>query len=132
VGRVGIGCLEYLIDTDVIIEHLMHSDLQTKSVLEKLMTKGVCFTTVVNASELYFAASSVEEKRMIDSVLSALKVLGINSRYSLNISEFFNKVATTRDALICTTAKINKLPLVTNNIDRYKESGITIINPKEL
>lgn len=124
--------MEYLIDTDVIIEHLTHSDLQTKSVLEKLMTQGVCFTTVVNASELYFAALSVEEKRMIDSVLSALKVLGINSRYSLNISEFFNKVATTRDALICTTAKINKLPLVTNNIDRYKESGITIINPKEL
>lgn len=124
--------MEYLIDTDVIIEHLTHSDLQTKSVLEKLMTQGVCFTTVVNASELYFAALSVEEKRMIDSVLGALKVLGINSRYSLNISEFFNKVATTRDALICTTAKINKLPLVTNNIDRYKESGITIINPKEL
>lgn len=127
-----MGNVEYLIDTDIIIEHLTHADTQTKSVLEKLMTRGVCFTTVVNASELYFAASSEEEKKMIDAVLKALKVLGINSRYSLNISEFFNKVATTRDALLCTTAKINKLPLVTNNIDRYKESGITIINPKEL
>lgn len=124
--------MEYLIDTDIIIEHLIHSDVQTKSVLEKLMTQGVCFTTVINASELYFAASSEEEKKMIYAVLKSLKVLGINSRYSLNISEFFNKVATTRDALLCTTAKINKLPLVTNNIDRYKESGITIINPKEL
>ncbi|MBI1938902.1 MAG: PIN domain-containing protein [Ignavibacteriales bacterium] len=124
--------MEYLIDTDIIIEHLAHTDAQTESVLEKLMTHGVCFTTVVNASELYFAASSEEEKRVIDAVMKALKVLGINSRYSLNISEFFNKVATTRDALICTVAKINKLPLVTNNMDKYKESGITIINPKEL
>ena len=124
--------MEYLIDTDIIIEHLAHTDAQTESVLEKLMTHGVCFTTVVNASELYFAASSEEEKRVIDAVMKALKVLGINSRYSLNISEFFNKVATTRDALICTAAKINKLPLVTNNMDKYKESGITIINPKEL
>lgn len=124
--------IEFLIETDILVEHLVHEDLSKLSNLELAMTKGTCFTSAINSSEMYFHASTAEERNAVDGVMRALKILGIHPRYSLNISEFFNKVATTRDAMICSLAKINKLPILTARIDRFKESGIKIISPKEL
>ncbi len=124
--------IEFLVETDILVEHLIHEDLYKLSNLELAMTKGICFTSAINSSEMYFHASTAEEKNAVDTVMRALKILGIHPRYSLNISEFFNKVATTRDAMICSLAKINKLPILTTQIDKFKESGIKIISPKEL
>ena len=102
------------------------------TVLEIAMSKGICFTTVLNASELFFAVKDETEKEKVKKVISSLKVLGVNARYSLNISDFFNKVATVRDAILCSIAKNNGLPILTNNIDRYKNSGIEIIESRKL
>lgn len=123
---------EFLADTDVLLNHLIHEEKGKLSDLEEAMSQGVVFTTVINASELYFAAGNSVEKAAVDSVLRALKVLGINSRYSLNISDFFNKVADTRDAIICVVAKVNKLPVLTGDTERYKNTGIEIITPDKL
>jgi predicted nucleic acid-binding protein len=123
---------QFLIDTDLLLEHLTHQNLTAPSILEKAMTKGICFTTVINASELFFAASDDVQRESIQDLLSAIKVLGLNSRYSLKISKFFNKVATTRDALLCTVAEFNRLPILTNDTARYSSSGIKIINPLEM
>ena len=124
--------IEFLIENDILIDHLTQKDLSATSTLEIAMTSGICFTTVVNASELYFHSSTQKEKESVDTVLYALKVLGIHQRYSLNISKFFNKVATTRDAIICSVALNNKLPILTDETERYKRSGIKIITSKEL
>jgi len=123
---------EFLIETDIIVDHLTQKDLSCPSILEIAMTQGVCFTSVITASELYFIAKDEFRKEAVDSVLYALNVLGIHPRYSLNISEFFNKVASTRDALVCSLAKNNKLPILTGEIERFKNSGIKLITPKEL
>lgn len=123
--------IQFLIETDTIVNHLMHSDENTKSFLEQAMIRGLCFTTVLNASELYFAANSNSEKECIDSVLKALKVLGVNARYSLSIADFVNKVATPRDAMICSIAMNNNLPILTIDKERYIKSGLEIISPKE-
>lgn len=123
---------EFLIETDIIVEHLTQGNLSEKSILELAMLKGVTFTSVITASELYFNCRDQKEKKAVDSVLYALNVLGIHPRYSLNISEFFDKVATARDALICSLAKNNKLPILTNDIERFRNSGLKIISPKEL
>lgn len=124
--------IHFLIETDILIEHLLHKNERTNSYLELAMTSGICFTTVLNSAELYFAAHDDNERKSVDTLLKALKILGLNSRYSLNISEFFNKVATTRDALICSVAKNNKLVILTNDIKKYKKSGIEVIQPKNL
>ncbi|MFA7228869.1 MAG: PIN domain-containing protein [Melioribacteraceae bacterium] len=124
--------IEYLIDTDILISHLMTKNFSELSDLESAMIRGICFTSVLNLTELYFIAGSPEEKSGIDSVARALKVLGIHPRYSLNITEFFNKVATARDALFCSLAKNNKLPILTGDSERYRDSGIKIISPNEL
>jgi len=122
----------FLIETDILLEHLQHNDKNTFSDLEIAMTNGICFTTVINSAELYFAAINKDEKDAVDNLMKALKVLGLNSRYSLNISEFFNKVATVRDALFCTIAKINDMIILTNDIERYKKINLKIIQPKNL
>jgi len=124
--------IEFLIETDIILSHLQQEDESELSDLEIAMMNGDCFTSALTATELYFAKYSDEEENAVDSVLYALKVLGIHPRYSLKISEFFNKVATPRDALVCSLAKFNKLPILTYDFERFKNSGIKIISPQEL
>lgn len=116
----------------MIIEHLTIRDVLKKSQLENAMEKGICFTTVINSSELFFLAKTEKEYETIKNVLSALKVLGLNSRYSLMVNEYADKVSNVRDAIVCTTAKINKLPILTNNEEKFIKSGLEIINPKNL
>ncbi|KAF0150878.1 MAG: hypothetical protein FD143_2462 [Ignavibacteria bacterium] len=123
---------EFLIETDIIIEHLIQSNISEHSILELAMLKGICFTSVIVASELYFNCKDNEEKKAVDSVIYAMNVLGIHPRYSLNISYFFDKVATVRDALMCSIAKNNKLPILTNQVERFSCSGLEIISPNEL
>lgn len=123
---------EFLIETDIIVEHLTQDNLSELSSLELAMLNGVCFTSVLTASELYYNCKDTEEKKAVDSVLYALNILGIHPRYSLNISDFFDKVATVRDALLCSLAKNNRLPILTNDIERFNKSELEIISPLAL
>jgi predicted nucleic acid-binding protein len=122
---------KFLLETDILIDHLMNGSKE-KSALIDLMQKGVCFTTVINASELLFYADSEQEKTYVRKVLNAVKVLGLHSRYSLSISEYSGKVKSFRDALFSVVADINKLPIVTFDNNRYINTSLIIIHPQEL
>lgn len=122
---------EFLIDTDVLVEHLTHAGTE-KSFLEKSLECGICFTTVINSAEIYFALRSPEEKKAIDTLMKIVKVLGFHARYSLLVDEFIGKVDTVRDALFCTTAKISKLAIVTHDIKRYQTADLEVIDPINL
>jgi len=122
---------EYMIDTDVLFQHLAH-EKNTKSDLEKVMECGICFTTVINSAELYFASRKKEEKKLVDALMHSVNVLGFHSRYSLLVNEFIDKVDSVRDALFCATAKISKLPIVTYSKEKYSLTGIKIIDPNNL
>ncbi len=123
---------EYLIETDVLANHLTHTDRSLNSDLELLMQNGVCFTTVFNASEIIYRTENAEEKNEAIKLLSALKVLGLNSRYSLNVDDFAESTENIRDALFCTVAKINKLKIVTTIKGKYKNTGLEVIHPESL
>ena len=123
--------LEYLIETDILADHLTFKG-SGKSVLEKAMIRGICFTTVINASELYFAAKDLNEKAEIDKLLRTMKVLGMNARYCLSVYKYKDKVRSLRDAWIILFAKINNLPVLTNNKEKYKFAGIDLIDYKTL
>ncbi|AFN73427.1 hypothetical protein MROS_0183 [Melioribacter roseus P3M-2] len=122
---------EYLIETEILIEYL-ESDSGERTALEMLMERGLCFTTVINSAELFFNANNETRNEAVQRLLTSLKVLGLNSRYSLNISKFFNKVAGVREALICSVALNNNLPLVTRQKEKYLKSGVEIIDPEEI
>ncbi|MCF8242172.1 MAG: PIN domain-containing protein [Melioribacteraceae bacterium] len=122
---------KYLIETDVILDHLSHEG-KNLSYLEIMMTKGICFTTVINASELLYNLETEEQRNNAMKALTALKVIGMHSRYSLNISKFSGKVKTLRDALVCAIASENKLPIISLENSKFAGTEIVTIHPKEL
>ncbi|GBD90427.1 PIN domain protein [bacterium BMS3Abin04] len=123
--------IEYLVETDILLDHLKnHSN--SLSVLEKAMSSGICFTTVINSSELIYSVNSKNEKDILLSLLNALKVLGLHSRYSLYVDEYIGKVLSVRDAIICTVAKLNKLLILTDDTKKFENSGIKVLTSKDL
>ncbi len=123
---------EYFIETDILVEHLTHSDKSTQSYLEKAMSKGDCFTSVVNASELYFSVSNSQEKEIVDKLLYAIKVLGLSARYALQTGIWNGKLDSVRDAMIASLVKTNKLPIITSDKVKYSKTDLEIISPLEL
>jgi predicted nucleic acid-binding protein len=122
---------KYLLETDILSDHLANGD-EEGSLLVDLMQKGICYTTVINASELLFFANSEEEIKYVKKVLNAVKVLGLNSRYSLSVSNYSGRVKSIRDALFSVVADINKLPIVTFDNNRYINTSLKIIHPQDL
>ncbi|WP_337865458.1 hypothetical protein [Ignavibacterium sp.] len=118
----------YLVDTDVLYEHLTHSDKKNLSFLTSLMTKGECFTTVMNASELYFSATTDEHKIAIKKLLYALKVLGLNSRYTLDIPQYSDKFSNYRKCLFYIVAEKNNLIIASNSPEKYKIGKVMVIS----
>jgi len=120
---------KYLLDTDILVDYVTSNDM---NYLINLMQKGICFTTVLNAAELLAACKNDEEQSAVRNVLDAIKVLGLNSRYALSITEFSEKTGSIRDALFSVVASINKLPIVTFNKERYRKTNLKIIHPQEV
>jgi predicted nucleic acid-binding protein len=120
---------KYLLDTDILVDYVTANDM---NYFINLMQKGICFTTVLNAAELLAACKNDEEQSVVRNVLDAIKVLGLNSRYALSITEFSEKTGSIRDALFSVVASINKLPIVTFNKERYRKTNLKIIHPQEV
>lgn len=92
------------------------------------MKKGICFTSVFNASELFHFTFTEFEKQKVKALLYAIKVLGVPARYSLYIPDLSYKFFTPRDALFYQTAKLNKLTIVTLHPHKYPLNDISIIS----
>lgn len=119
------------LETDVLVQYLIEKK-EDSSILLNLMQNSICFTSVINASELFYAAKTESQKDSVQKVLTGLKVLGMHSRYSLLINKYSSLVNTVRDALICVLADNNKLPVVTYNIEKFAKTKLTLINANQL
>ena len=122
---------KYLLETDILVDHLCNEKNKSSFLIE-LMQKGICYTTVINASELFFAAISDDEIKNVQQVLTAMKVLGLNSRYSLAISRYSQKVGNVREALFVAVAHINNLPVVTFNVNKFRETKLKVFHPQDI
>lgn len=123
---------KYLIETDILIEHLTKSKTNKNSFLIDIMQKGICFTSVLNASEMYFAVNSDFEKEKLDNLFYALNVLGIHSRYSLLVPKVSKHFKNIRDALFYILAEQNKLTIVTQFPDKYNDLSCETIHPSQI
>jgi len=121
--------VKYLLETDVLVDYLTSN---ANNYLMNLMRTGICFTTVLNASELLSVCKNDNEKSLVRSVLDSLKILGLHSRYALSVPDYADKTENVRDALFAVVSFINKLPIVTMNTDRYKKTNLKIIHPQEV
>ena len=77
--------VKYLLETDVLVDYLTSNE---NNYLMNLMKTGICFTTVLNASEMLASCKDENELSAVRSVLDSLKVLGLHSRYALSVNEF--------------------------------------------
>ena len=123
---------EFLIETDIFIDYLNCENTEMKTDLEIALVTGNCFTTVINSSELFLSYSKKDDFKKIKDLMSVVKVLGIHSRYSLQINKFGQKAENLRDALICTIASINKLPIFTKDLKKYNFCNVNILHPNDL
>jgi predicted nucleic acid-binding protein len=121
---------KYLLETDILIDCLTRSDLNKVPYLLTLMQKGICFTSVLNASELFILAKKDYEREKVRDLLNALKVLGLHSRYSLAIPNYRDNFTNIRDALFYILAEQNKLIIVTLNPDKYSSFRINSVHPQ--
>lgn len=124
--------IEYLVDTDVLFEHLTKNPVEGNSFLIQLMKKGLCFTTVLNAAELMLKGTDEGKEKSIRTLLSTVSVLGIHARYCLNVNTLTPGNKGLRDVLFIVTAEINKLDIVTLSTNRYRSEKIRIFSPDQL
>jgi len=113
-----------VVDTDVILEHLVHRE--GPSLLRNAMNLFFGYTTVFNAIEAFSAARSEKEIQAVDDAMSAMKVLGLNAKSAKAIGKIFPDVNAKRQqdlpVLIAGVCRESKLPIVTMNPKRF--SGI--------
>jgi predicted nucleic acid-binding protein len=121
--------VKFLLETDVLVDYLTS---EKTNYLLNLMQKGICFTTVLNASEMLAVCRNETEKSDVRSVLDSLKILGLHFRYALSVPEFSGKTKNNRDALFAVVSLINKLPIVTLDRNRYSKTNLQIIHPQEV
>lgn len=95
-----------------------------------LAAQGLCFTTVLNATELFLCASNDGEKEAVFRLLSAIHVLGIHQRYALQTSELRKISQNVRDLLFLSVAANNKLPVISFEPEKY--GGFAVPLPTEL
>jgi predicted nucleic acid-binding protein len=113
---------QILVDTDILFDHLITQEKE--STLLKLMKRYDCFTTVINAIEIYEMVG-LENKKIADMMLYGLKILGIHSRYAEKVAEVIEHSKklrndwNLRDALIVMMSIQNRLILATFNDEKY-------------
>ncbi|MEP7219244.1 MAG: hypothetical protein ABI876_10025, partial [Bacteroidota bacterium] len=109
-----------LIETDILVDFLLAPD-DRASLFRRLLELTPCYSTFLNAAELYGATRSDEERRMVDRPLFGLKILGASSRYAKTIGSVLSSegiVGNHRVAIIAGMALESGLPVVTG---RYFE-----------
>ena len=67
---------KYLLETDILIEYLTFNNSIREPYLLKLMKKGICFTSVLNASELFMLAKTDFEKEKVRDLIMHLMFMG--------------------------------------------------------
>lgn len=122
---------KFLIDTDVLADHLI-TDIKTESYLIKLMRTGICFTSVLNAAELYRLTDSPLELQKVNDLLYGIKVLGLHARYSLSVPKYNKRFENVRDLLFYILAESNKLAIVSFNPEKFDNLAVKSFHPKAL
>ena len=101
------------------------------------MSEFFCYTTVFNAIELFSLCESPKERAVVENVLYALKVLGLNGKSAKNVGVFLRQSRNSgrRDieALIAGVCLESRLPLLTASPARYKGiRSLKLVSPDSI
>lgn len=102
-----------------------------ETLLRKALVSGVCYTTMLNALELFRAAKTKEQSDAILQMLMVVRVLGFNARFAQSFADTSaetqkktGKILSNREAMIIGMAKASKLTILTEDFfERYDAIG---------
>lgn len=125
-----------LVETDILVDFLA-TQSDTPSLLRLLLAEMPCYTTYVQAAELYACANNEEEIQHIEPALLAVRVLGASARYAPTIGAILRDTMedkqlqkpSWREIATSAIAIESRLPIVTKNFLRNYEQilGVSII-----
>jgi hypothetical protein len=127
---------QLLIETDILAEFLV-VPFGATSMLREALQVAVCYTTMLNALELFRAARTESEQASILQMLHVVRVLGFHARYAMAFAELSREIESTcsvritdRDAMILGMARASKLQILTKVMyDRYRKVRVvTVLN----
>lgn len=105
-----------LVETDLIVEFL-NAPRGHESLLRRLLSTTSCFSTFIQASEVYSACSGDEDRPAVERALFGLKILGASSRYSKTIGLLLSSSGSMRGhrtAIVAAMALESRLAIVTD------------------
>jgi predicted nucleic acid-binding protein len=122
---------QLLIETDVLSDYLTTPEGET-SLLRLALQRASCYTTMINALELFRAASTTLQHDAVLSMFYLVRVLGFNPRYAEPFAASAREVEATknltisaRESLILGMAQVSKLSILTRSYaERYAKIGI--------
>lgn len=110
-----------LVETDILTEFLTARRGEV-SLLRRLLAEVPCYTTYVQAAELYSCAVDDNDLRTIEPALFGVRVLGASARYAQTTGQLLRGLSVTsgslpawRETLTATIAIEARLPVVTHN-----------------
>lgn len=123
---------EVFLDTDVYLKHL-YGDKD--SVLLRCLSLFDCYTSVINASEVFAQCSSKQQEENAKQAFFGSGVLGIPYKYSHTIGKLLKQELNYRDAYMMAMIIETKLPIVSfiykERQEEYtKKFGIKFIQPQ--
>ncbi len=124
-----------VIDTDLLLGHVIHSEAGKPSDLRRLMGSHFCYTTVFNAIEAFGVCRTAAEREAVESSMHAMKILGLNAKSGKNLGALFSSHTgkTGLHLLIAGVCRESRLPLVTGRKAKYRGvSGLKMLTPREV
>lgn len=119
--------MQFLLETDILIEYLNHTGSKP-SILRQALAKGVCYTTMMNAFEVFRTATTKEEEQDVLNMLTAVRVLGFNARYAQTFAVTARQAKIQlrdRDAIILGMAQASKLVVITRKYyETYSQAAV--------
>jgi predicted nucleic acid-binding protein len=104
-----------LVETDLIAAFLV-APADPPPLLRRLLEVVPCYSTFIQAAEIYAAAPAPEERRTVERALFGLKILGASARYAKTIADVLTSLGTLPDhrtAIVAAMALESRLPIVT-------------------
>ena len=114
--------MRYLIDTNILIDHL-RGDITASQFLEKAEKgKIFAFISVITEYEILCGKFSKKEGKQINQLLSIFLPVNVNSEIAKKAADFYKKYQINiADALIAGTAEYLNCILVTRNLKHFKK-----------
>ncbi|OGO42109.1 MAG: hypothetical protein A2Z04_07055 [Chloroflexi bacterium RBG_16_57_9] len=131
--RIALASGDYLIDTDVLIDHLRGNILARDFLGALLLDGATLHFSVISEAEIYSNVRPGEGPR-IRALFEAMSRLPIDGAIARRAGTYQDLLRATirlalSDALIAATAQEHEATLVTRNVRHYPMTDVVVVEP---